>query len=128
MPVRTYTAQSAHLTPVPNTDHLQDLVDPAVDDVQNPSQITVYAPGPIAALRIAERHLTLLHARHAYANPSAVTRTAMDVVYAEARACAETLGRDQRCDESLHAIHSEEDALRRHALTDIMRERGELPD
>ncbi|MFF1678775.1 hypothetical protein ACFVYG_22380 [Streptomyces sp. NPDC058256] len=125
LPVHEHTAQHAHLASVPDTTN--DYQDPAVDDPRNPTRITVYAPGEAAALRIAQRHLTLLHARLAYTDPDNVTRTAADTVYAQARARAETLTSDQREDESMYAIHSENQGLMMDALTDVMYERGELP-
>lgn len=124
LPVHDFTIQPAQLASVPAAGHDHE---PVTNDPHNPTQITLYASGPDAALRIASRHLTHLHARRAYNDPAAVTRTAPDVVYAETRARAETLTPDQREEESLHAIHSEDDGLRMDALTDVMREHGELP-
>jgi hypothetical protein len=125
LPVYEHTAHNAQLVSVPATTN--DYQDPVVDDPHNPTRVTVYAPREDAALRIAQRHLTLLHARRAYTDPGNVTRTAADTVYAEARARAETLTPDERTEESLYAIHSEDDGLRMDALTDVRREHGELP-
>ncbi|MGW3932920.1 hypothetical protein ACWECC_33225 [Streptomyces microflavus] len=123
--VQAFTAQAAHLASVsvPSSSY----EDPAVDDAQAPTRVTVYTPtGTSAALRIAQRHLNLIHARIAYTNPGTITRTAADIVYAKARARAESLTPGQRKDESYHDLHSEDDALRMEALTDVMHERDEL--
>ncbi|MFD8900581.1 hypothetical protein [Streptomyces ardesiacus] len=123
--VHKFTARAAHLTSEAASPN--DPQEVTVDDAQNPTRVIVYtATGDIAALRIAQRHLTHLHARLAYANPGTVDRTAADIVYAEARTRAETLTPDQRQDESLDAVHSEDDELRMHALFDVMRERREI--
>ncbi|MCX4681661.1 hypothetical protein OG413_41405 [Streptomyces sp. NBC_01433] len=123
--VHKFTAQAANLTSEPPA--VGDCQDSAVDDAQNPTQVIVYTTtGPAAALRIANRHLTLVHARLAYTNPGAVGRTADDIVYAEARTRAETLTPGQREDESMHTIHSEYDALRMSALFDVMDKHGEI--
>ncbi|MFD7866994.1 hypothetical protein [Streptomyces sp. NPDC059783] len=123
--VHKFTAQAAYLTSEaasPIAPH-----EATVDDAQNPTRVIVYtATDDIAALRIAQRHLTHLHARLDYANPGTVDRTAADIVYAEARARAVTLTPDQRRGESLHAVHSDDDDLRMHALFDVMRERREI--
>ncbi|MFI9772191.1 hypothetical protein ACIHJG_35815 [Streptomyces sp. NPDC052415] len=120
-----FTAQAAHLTAEAASP--DDPHEVTVDDEQNPAHVIVYtATGDIAALRIAQRHLTHLHARLAYANPGTVDRTAADIVYAEARTRAETLTAAQRKEESLYAIHSEDDELRMDALFDVMRERREI--
>ncbi|MCZ1012041.1 hypothetical protein [Streptomyces lydicus] len=122
--VHEFTTQREPLTSVPADDYQE----PAVDDPHSPTRISVYASDrTAAALRTAQRHLTLLHARRAYTEPGSVTRTAADVVYAEARHRAETLMPNQRHEESLCAIHSEDDALRMDALTDVMHGHGELP-
>ncbi|MGC5263902.1 hypothetical protein ACPXCO_23065 [Streptomyces cyaneofuscatus] len=123
--VHAFTAQAAHIASVPVPANSYE--DPAVDDVQDPTRLTIYTPtGTAAALRIAQRHLDLIHARIAYTHPGAITRTAADIVYAEARTRAESLTPGQRKDESYHALHSEDDALRMQALTDVMHERAEL--
>lgn len=124
LPVREFTAQPAHLASAPTTGGAQE---PVTDDPHNPTKITIYAPGPDSALRMASRHLTLLHARLAYSDPGAVSRTAPDVIYAEARARAKTLTPDEREEESRFSIHSDDDGLRLFALTDVMRQHGELP-
>ncbi|MFD8664853.1 hypothetical protein ACFV1U_05570 [Streptomyces microflavus] len=123
LPVHKFAAQPLELALVPSTSAPQE---PITDDPYNPTKITVYAPGPDSALRIAERHLTLLHARLALSDPAAVPRTAPDVIYAEARARAETLSSEQREAESRFSIHSDDDWLRLFALTDVMRQRDEL--
>ncbi|MEU7062003.1 hypothetical protein [Streptomyces sp. NPDC046197] len=125
LPVHRWTIQHRTLafTPVPASDYQH----PAVDDQHAPTRVTVHInTGMAAALRIAERYLTLVHARVAYSDPGALRRTADDVVYAEARARAEGLTPSQRKEESLYALHSEDDALRMDALTDVMHERGEI--
>jgi hypothetical protein len=125
MHVREFTAQATSLTsaPVPTDDYEH----PSVDAAQNPTRVTVYTTtGTAAALRIAQRHLALVHARLAYTDPLAVDRTADDIVYAEARARAVALTPDQREDESHHTIYSEDDSLRMYALTDVMHELGEI--
>ncbi|MEW2260785.1 hypothetical protein [Streptomyces sp. NPDC047869] len=125
LPIHEFTVQHRTLvsTPVP----ADDYQDPAIDDQHNPTRVTIHTnTGRAAALRIAERYLTLVHARLAYSNPDAVRRTAADIVYAEARARAEGLTPGQRKEESLYALHSEDDALRMDALTDVMHERGEI--
>ncbi|MFF7953671.1 hypothetical protein [Streptomyces griseorubiginosus] len=120
-----FTVQAARLTSEPDLPGSAQT--PTVDDPRNPTRVIVYtATGAAAALRIAQRHLTLVHARLAYNNPGSVNRTAADTVYAEARSRAEALTPEQRRDESLYALHSEDDALRMDALTDVMEERGEL--
>ncbi|MCX4826339.1 hypothetical protein OG883_42625 [Streptomyces sp. NBC_01142] len=120
-----FTAQAAHLSFEPaSTGEVQT---PAVDDAHNPTRVTVYTTtGAAAALRIAQRHLTLIHARRAYTDPDPVDRTAADIVYAQARSLAESLTPEQRKAESYNTIHGEDDALRLDALTDVMEERGEL--
>ncbi|MFE9252831.1 hypothetical protein [Streptomyces sp. NPDC007088] len=123
LPVREFTAQHAPLTAAPTTSGAQE---PVTDNPHNPTKITIYAPGPDSALRMATRHLTLLHARLAHSEPGAVSRTAPDVIYAEARARAETLTPAEREEESRFSIHSDDDGLRLSALTDVMRQRGEL--
>ncbi|MET8816563.1 hypothetical protein ABZW47_31765 [Streptomyces sp. NPDC004549] len=123
LPVREFAAQHAHLTSAPTTSGAQE---PVTDNPRNPTKITIYAPGPDSALRMATRHLTLLHARLAHSDPGAVSRTAPDVIYAEARARAETLTPTEREEESRFSIHSDDDGLRLSALTDVMRQRGEL--
>ncbi|MER5615966.1 hypothetical protein [Streptomyces sp. NPDC002215] len=122
--VHGFTAQAANLISEPVA--VGDYQDSTVDDAQNPSQVIVYSTGPAAGLRIAQRHLTHVHARLAYTNPSAIGRTADDIVYGEARARAETLTPGQREEESHYAMHSESDALRMDALVDVMHERGEI--
>ncbi|WP_331732918.1 hypothetical protein OG613_48900 (plasmid) [Streptomyces sp. NBC_00015] len=125
MRVHEFTAKAANLSSEPVPADASPA--PAVDDPQNPTRITVYThTGTAAALRIAQRHLTLIHARLAYTTPGSVDRTAADIVYSEARARAESLTASQRHEESLHHLHSEDDALRMDALTDVMSERGEL--
>lgn len=124
--VQDFTAQAARLASEP-APAAGANPEPTVDDAHNPTRVTVYTTtGAAAALRIAQRHLTLVHARLAYTSPGAVNRTAADIVYAEARTRAESLTPDQREDESYHAIHSEDDGLRMSALTDVMVARGEL--
>ncbi|MER6409452.1 hypothetical protein ABT269_39770 [Streptomyces viridosporus] len=125
LPVRGFTAQRAHLAAAPAT--IDDYQPPAVDDAHDPARITVHALGEDAALRDAERHLALLHARRAHAAPGTVPRIAADLVYAEARARAETLTPGQREEEREYARCSDDDDLRYHALIDVMRERGEIP-
>ncbi|WP_440581046.1 hypothetical protein [Streptomyces sp. PT19] len=123
--VHKFTAQAAHLTSEPAPP--DDPQEVTVDHAHNPTRVVVYtATGDIAALRIAQRHLTHLHARLAYANPGTVDRTAADIVYAEARALAESLTPDQREIESLNAFQSGDDELRMHALFDVMRERRDI--
>ncbi|MER7195934.1 hypothetical protein [Streptomyces flaveolus] len=124
LPVRGFTAQTADLTSHPAAEYRET----ATDDPHNPTTITVYALGPDAALRTARHHLILLHARRAFTDPTAVTRTAPDIIYAEARARAETLTPAQREEESQYDVHSEDDRLRLDALTDVMGEHGELPN
>ncbi|KOV73377.1 MULTISPECIES: hypothetical protein [unclassified Streptomyces] len=123
--VRDFTVQAAHLTSEPAAAGAAQT--PTVDDPRNPTRVTVHTDtGAAAALRIAQRHLNLVHARLAYSNPGAVDRTATDIVYAEARSRAEALTAEQRRQESYYALHSEDDALRMDALTDVMEEHGEL--
>ncbi|MFI0813628.1 hypothetical protein [Streptomyces echinatus] len=123
--VHDFTVQAANLTSEP--DLTGSAQTPTVDDPRNPTRVIVYTPtGAAAALRIAQRHLNLVHARLAYNNPGSVNRTAADTVYAEARSRAEALTPEQRRDESLYALHSEDDALRMDALNDVMEERGEF--
>ncbi|MFI5867168.1 hypothetical protein [Streptomyces sp. NPDC051546] len=124
--VHEFHPQAASLTSEPAAS--STALEPAVDDARNPTRVTVYTTtGAAAALRIARRHLTLVHARLAYTSPDAVDRrTAADIVYAEARTRAESLAPEQRKEESYHAIHSEDDGLRMDALTDAMDARGEL--
>ncbi|MEU7031625.1 hypothetical protein AB0A60_33625 [Streptomyces sp. NPDC046275] len=123
--VRDFAVQAANLTSEPNLTGSAQT--PTVDDPRNPTRVTVYTTtGAAAALRIAQRHLNLVHARLAYNNPDSVTRTATDTVYAEARSRAETLTPEQRRDESFHTLHSDDDALRMDALNDVMEELGEL--
>ncbi|MFJ5952635.1 hypothetical protein [Streptomyces noursei] len=120
-----FTVQAAHLTSEPALTSAAQT--PTVDDPRNPTRVTVYTTtGAAAALRIAQRHLKLVHARLAYTNPGSVDRTATDTVYAEARSRAEALTPEQRRDESYHALHSEDDALRMDALTDVMEEHCEF--
>ncbi|MFH0245944.1 hypothetical protein ACGRHY_26815 [Streptomyces sp. HK10] len=123
--VRNFAVQAANLTSEP--DLTGSAQTPTVDDPRNPTRVTVYTTtGAAAALRIAQRHLNLVHARLAYNNPGSVTCTATDTVYAEARSRAEALTPEQRRDESFHALHSDDDALRMDALNDVMEELGEL--
>ncbi|MFF7117414.1 hypothetical protein ACFY91_34600 [Streptomyces albogriseolus] len=122
--VRDFAVQTANLTCEP--DPTGSAQTPTVDDPLNPTRVTVYTTtGEAAALRIARRHLDLLHARLAYDNPGSVSRTAADVVYAEARARAEALTPEQRREESFHSLHSDDDALRMDALNDVMAEHSE---
>lgn len=123
--VRDFTVQAANLTSEP--DPTGSSQTPTVDDPLNPSRVTVYTTtGEAAALRIAQRHLDLVHARLVYGNPGFVSRKAADIVYAEARSRAEALTPEQRREESFHALHSDDDALRMDALNDVMEERSEL--
>jgi hypothetical protein len=122
--VREFTAQRVSLGSAPV--NAGDYQEPTLDDPQDPTRVTVYASNPASALRMAQRHLNIVHARLAYANLGTVDRTAADILYAEARARAETLTPDEREDESLHALHSEKDELRMAALFDVMHQRGEL--
>lgn len=122
---RDFAVQAANLTSEP--DLTGSAQTPTVDDPRNPTRVTVYTPtGAAAALRIAQRHLNLVHARLAYNDPGSVTRKAADTVYAEARSRTEALTPKQRRGECSHALHSDDDALRMDALNDVMEERGEL--
>jgi hypothetical protein len=123
--VRDFAVQAANLTSEPDSTGSSQT--PTVDDPLNPTCVTVYTTtGEAAALRIAQRHLNLVHARLAYNNPGSVSRTAADIVYAEARFRAEALTPEQRRDESFHTLHSDDDALRMDALDDVMEKLGEL--
>lgn len=123
--VRDFAVQATNLTSEP--DPTGSSQTPTVDDPHNPTRVTVYTTtGEAAALRIAQRHLDLVHARLAYANPGSTSRKATDIVYAEARSRAEALTPKQRREESFHALHSDDDALRMDALNDVMEEHGEL--
>ncbi|MFH8257872.1 hypothetical protein [Streptomyces roseolus] len=122
--VRNFAVRATNLASEPNLTGSTQT--PTIDDPRNPTRVTVYTnTGAAAALRIAQRHLNLVHARLAYNNPGSVTRTATDIVYAEARSRAETLTPEQRRDESFHSLHSDDDALRMDALNDVMEELGE---
>lgn len=123
--VRDFAVQAANLTFEP--DLTGSAQTPTVDDPLSPTRVTVYTTtGAAAALRIAQRHLNLVHARLAYDNPGSVSRTATDTVYAEARSRAEALTAERRREESFYALHSDDDALRMDALNDVVEELGEL--
>ncbi|MFD5079540.1 hypothetical protein [Streptomyces sp. NPDC058371] len=123
--VQAFTALAANLTS--GLVAVGDYQPAAVDDAQNPTQVIIYTTtGTASALRVAQRHLNLVHARLAYTSPGFVGRTAADIVYAKARARAETLTPGQREEESLHAFHTEDDGLRMDALFDVRQERGEI--
>ncbi|MFD7958480.1 hypothetical protein ACFV4X_34010 [Streptomyces ardesiacus] len=123
--VRDFAVQATNLTSEPDSTGSSQT--PTVDDPRNPTRVTVYTTtGEAAALRIAQRHLDLVHSRLAYANPGSISRKATDIVYAEARSRAEALTPEQRREESFHFLHSDDDALRMDALNDVMEEHGEL--
>ncbi|WP_331725975.1 hypothetical protein [Streptomyces sp. NBC_00470] len=98
-----------------------------VDDTAAPTRITLLADTEDDAWRMAHRHLTLCHARHAYAHPGTLPATRQDKVYAAARDRAKTLTAQQRWNESTLAVCGEDSHMALHALWDVLREYGELP-